>query len=167
MSKTSDDQNPPRCQWCGVKAASARATNCAACGAALILREAIGDMVIPGVTDVDPELQSYARPLRIPKGSPTQSIAGPVFGAAAVGGGPASLLALGALAAVAATELAGTSHGRSDVERERLGVPSAPVLEMAARLNEEALADQVAPADKDATVDEAAPGPVAPPQPEG
>ncbi len=146
MSDTTDGgQNALRCQWCGVEATSARATKCAACGAALILRESIGDMLIPGVTDVDPELQSYDRPLRIPKGSPTQSIAGPAFGAAAVGGGPASLLALGALAAVAATELAGASHGRSEVERERLGVPSASVLEMVARLNEEALADQVAP----------------------
>jgi hypothetical protein len=162
MSETTDGgQNTLRCQWCGVQAASASATKCTACGAALILRESIGDLVIPGVTDVDPELQSYARPLRIPKGSPTQSIAGPAFGAAAVGGGPASLLALGALAAVAAAELSGASRGRSNVERERLGVPSAPVLETVARLNEEALADQAAPAD------EAAPGPVEPPQPEG
>jgi hypothetical protein len=158
MSESRDGgQSPRRCQWCGVEASSAKETHCAACGAALILHESIGAMLVPGVTEVDPELQSYDRPLRIPKGSTAQSFAGPAFGATAAGGGPASLLALGALAAIAATELAGASSGRSDVDRERLGVPSAPVLEMVARLNEGVLADQAAPANAAAPDDAAGP----------
>lgn len=148
MSEISDDQSALRCQWCGVAAASAKSTNCAACGAALILRESIGDLVIPGVTDVDPELVSYARrPLRIPKGSPTQALAG-YFGPA-VAVDPIGLVALGALAAVAAQELAGASQGRGGkrIDPEKLGVPSAPVLDMVNRLNEEAEAAEEPPDD--------------------
>src|SRR5207244_3941740 len=88
------------CQWCG-QAAPTEATHCAVCGAALPLSVPIDELRIAGVTDVDPELKSYAkRPLRIPTGSPTQQLAGRALGAAALGG-PAAILAAGALAAVA------------------------------------------------------------------
>jgi hypothetical protein len=43
------------CPWCSA-AAPAEATHCPACGAALAERDSLGDMVIPGVTDVDPAL---------------------------------------------------------------------------------------------------------------
>jgi hypothetical protein len=43
------------CPWCSATA-PAEATNCPACGAALAERDSVGDLVIPGVTDVDPAL---------------------------------------------------------------------------------------------------------------
>jgi hypothetical protein len=43
------------CPWCSV-AVPAGATRCPACGASLAERESLGDLVIPGLTDVDPAL---------------------------------------------------------------------------------------------------------------
>jgi len=137
MSERPVDQPTLSCQWCGAEA-RAKATSCAACGAALPLLETVGDLVVPGVTHVDPELQSYAkRPLRIPRGSTTESLAPGAVHAAAVLGGPAAMVALGALAAVAAGELRQGGDSRATVSPEKLGEPSEPVLEVARRLQKE------------------------------
>jgi RNA polymerase subunit RPABC4/transcription elongation factor Spt4 len=44
-----------QCPWCSAVAA-VDATHCPACGAALAQRESIADLVIAGVTTVDPAL---------------------------------------------------------------------------------------------------------------
>jgi hypothetical protein len=126
-----------RCEWCDARA-SQNATHCKACGASLAQRETIGDLVIPGVTHVDPALQQYAaNPLRIPGNSPSQYVAGPAVGAAVVMGGPIGLAALGGLAAVAATEYLGAGGGSPQVDPDKVGQPSDAVLQMVKRLDEE------------------------------
>jgi hypothetical protein len=147
-----EEQSVLRCQWCSAVSADPRATNCAACGAALILRESIGKMVIPGVTDLDPDLKVYQKkPLRIPRGSPSHYVAGNAMSAAAAD--PTGMLAFGALAAVAAKEFVDATQGRSNkaVDPERVGVPSEAVVEMVNKLNE-----------KERAAMEAAPPPDAP-----
>jgi hypothetical protein len=111
--------------------------NCPACGAKLAQREKIGDLVIPGVTHVDPGLQQYAKdPLRIPGASPSQYVAGPAMGAV-VAAGPAGLVALAGLGAVAATEYVTSSRGHtSQADLDKLGQPSEAVLQMMKRLDE-------------------------------
>jgi hypothetical protein len=129
-----------RCQWCEAVSADPRATNCPSCGAALILRESIEGIGIPGVTEVDPDLAVYAKkPLRIPRGSPSEAVAGPAIAAAALGG-PAAFVALGALGAVVAKEYSDAGGGGKLPAKDRLGVPSAPILEMVNKLNAEAAA---------------------------
>jgi len=128
------------CPWCSAQA-SPGAARCPACGAALAQRESIGDLVIPGVTTVDPGLQAYAaQPLRIPGSSPSQGIAGGAVVAAAAVGGPLGLVALGGLAAVAASEYRGASRGSPGgaVEEEDVGRPSEAVLQALKRLDDEA-----------------------------
>ena len=128
------------CPWCSALA-SAEATHCRACGAALAQRTTIGDLVIPGVTTVDPALQAYAaQPLRIPGSSPTQGIAGGAFVAAAAAGGPLGLAALGGLAAVAASEYLGASRGTpgAAIDPTDVGRPSEAVLQAVKRLDDEA-----------------------------
>jgi len=125
------------CQWCGT-AAPAGATTCAGCGAALGQREDLGGLVIPGVTSVDPALQAYdAQPLRIPRSSPTQGLAGGTIAAAAMGG-PVGLAALGGLAAVAAVEYLG---GKPGGDPATIGAPSEAALQMVERLNAAAAED--------------------------
>jgi hypothetical protein len=64
------------CPWCSAEV-PASASRCPACGDALAQRESIGDLVIPGVTAVDPTLEIYAaQPLRLPGPSPIQSMTG-------------------------------------------------------------------------------------------
>jgi hypothetical protein len=116
----SDDEGKVECQWCATTAAN-EATHCPKCGAALILRETIGDMVIPGVTHVDPALSQFANePLHLPGPSPTQGAAGPAIAAAALGG-PAGLVALAGLGGLAAAEYLGAGRGqkmtRTDMSR--------------------------------------------------
>src|SRR4051812_16360232 len=119
------------CPWCGT-AARPGSTSCVGCGAALGQREDLGGLVIPGVTSVDPALQAYdAQPLRIPRSSPTQGLAGGTIAAAAMGG-PVGLAALGGLAAVAAVEYLG---GRSGSDTGPVGKPSEAALQMVERLN--------------------------------
>lgn len=123
-----------RCQWCDTVSADAKAINCANCGAALILRESFEGIRIPGVTDVDPDLKVYAnKPLRIPRGSPSQAVAGPAMAAAALGG-PAALLGLGALGATVVKEYVDAGGGKAP-PKERIGVPSDAVVEMVNKLN--------------------------------
>jgi hypothetical protein len=81
----STESTPRRdCPWCSAKVA-VDATHCPACGAELAQRDAIGDLVIPGVTAVDPALALYAaQPLRLPGPSPSQSMTGRAIVAAAL-----------------------------------------------------------------------------------
>jgi hypothetical protein len=133
------DDNESRCAWCSAIAARA-ATHCPACGAALARRQTIGDLVIPGVTHVDPGLEQYARqPLRIPGASPSQSVAGSMMGAAAAAGGVGAVAGLIGLAAVAATEYRGASRGAptSGQPLEKVGQPSEAVLKMLEQLKEQ------------------------------
>jgi hypothetical protein len=135
-----------RCQMCDAVCTDPSATACPVCGAALIVRDSIDGVAIPGVTEVDPELKAYAqRPLRIPGVSPSQALAGPAIGAAAAGGGVGSLLALGALAAVAAREFADAGRDSKATDAARLGEPSAPISNIVKRLNDQALADRTTP----------------------
>jgi hypothetical protein len=141
-----DEQAGRRCQWCEAVSPDPKATNCPSCGAALILRESIDGIAIPGVTAVDPELQVYAKkPLRIPRGSPSEAVAGPAIAAAALGG-PAGLVVLGALGVAVAKEYADAGGG-SKSSTARLGEPSAPIAEIVNKLNAEAAAaaDQPTP----------------------
>jgi hypothetical protein len=120
------------CQWCSEKA-SAGATHCAACGAALPLEVPIDELHVVGVTDVDPDLKAYDRSLRILTGSPTQAMAGRVMGAAALGGAGA-LLAAGAIAAVAANEFGSAGRSHDHGSTLDIGQPSESALEIAKRL---------------------------------
>jgi hypothetical protein len=140
-----DAATPGRtCPWCGATADSS-ATHCSGCGAALAGRESIGDIRIPGVTAVDPALAAYdAQPWRIPKGSPSQGMAaGTVLGAAAVGG-PAGLIALAGLGAVAATEYlaAGGGDHAEQVRLEDVGRPIEPALRVAEELDRAEMAER-------------------------
>jgi hypothetical protein len=128
-----------RCAWCDAPAPEGL-VDCAACGAKLAQRETLGDLVIPGVTHVDPALQQYSKdPLRIPRASSSQYVAGPALGAAVTAGGPAGLIALAALGAVAAKEYSAASRGRhlTPEEIEKLGQPSEAALLMLKKLEEE------------------------------
>jgi len=114
-----------------------RATHCRACGAALAQRESIGDLIVPGVTTVDPELQAYAaQPLRIPGASGSQGIAGSAITVGATGG-PLGLVTIGGLAAVAASEYLAASHvgGGDPVDLEAVGWPSEAVIQAVERLD--------------------------------
>ena len=125
------------CQMCGV-AGRPNETHCRECGAALPLLETVGDLVIPGVTHLDPDLELYARqPLRLGRKTTTEVIAPGAVHAAVVLGGPAGLAALGAIAAVAASELSSRAPAGQNVPPDRLGEPNAVVLEMAQRLQKE------------------------------
>jgi RNA polymerase subunit RPABC4/transcription elongation factor Spt4 len=137
MDPTSDSVDR-RCQWCDARA-SVDAKQCPACGATLAQRETIGDLVIPGVTHVDPALEQYAaQPLRIKGNSPSQYVAGPAVGAAAAIGGPIGLAALGGLAAVAATEYLGAGRdGSGQPDPDKVGQPSEAVLQMVEKLEAE------------------------------
>ena len=126
------------CPW-GSAEAPDSATSCPACGAALAQRESIAGLVIPGVTTVDPALQSIdGKPMRIPGSSPTQGMASSVVVAAAVGG-PVGLAVLGGLAAVGAAEYLGASRGGSgrSADLADVGRPSDLVLRTIERLESE------------------------------
>src|SRR5262245_28881204 len=127
-----------QCQWCSVTAGP-DAKNCPNCGAALILRETIGDLVIPGVTHVDPAATRYAaQPLRIPRPSASQSIADPTAGAALLAGDPTGLLALGGLAAVAFQEYRAAGGGAAGRQAmDRVGLPDEIVQRMLEELERE------------------------------
>jgi hypothetical protein len=112
----------PHCSWCSA-ATPAAATRCPACGAALVQHEAIAEVRIPGLTVVDPALEAWnAQPLRIAGPSPSQGMAGSAIVAAA-GGGPAGLVALGALAGAAAVEYLGAGPEASSrpIDPEHVG----------------------------------------------
>ncbi len=94
------------CAWCSATAAP-EATHCPACGAGLAQRESLGGVMVPGVTDVHPALAALAaQPIRMHGPSPTQGLASGAMVAAAAGG-PAGLIAIGGIVAVAAVEYLG------------------------------------------------------------
>ncbi|HEV2006306.1 MAG TPA: hypothetical protein VGQ85_06785 [Candidatus Limnocylindrales bacterium] len=110
------------CAWCSAPAA-AEATHCPACGAALAQRESLGGVVIPGVTDVHPALVALdAQPIRMRGPSPTQGLASGAMMAAVVGG-PAGLIAIGGIVAVAAVEYLGDRNpdGTGPLDLESVG----------------------------------------------
>lgn len=97
------------CAWCSYPA-PADATSCPSCGAALAQRESIGDLVIPGVTSVRPDLlDADGRALHIPGASNAQGMAsGAMIGAMV--GGPVGLAAIGGMAVVSAAEYVAASR---------------------------------------------------------
>jgi hypothetical protein len=98
------------CSWCATVAPDG-ATRCPSCDAALAQRESIGDLVIPGLTSVDPALQDYAsRPMHISGPSPSQGVASGAIVAAAAGG-PLGLAIIGGIGVVAAAEYLGANRG--------------------------------------------------------
>jgi hypothetical protein len=129
------------CPWCAAPAA-ADAARCTACGAALAQRETIGELMIPGLTSVDPALQDFdKRPLHITGPSPSQGMA-PALIVGAMAGGPAGLAAIGGVAAVAAVEYLGAGRGGAGgINPEDVGRPSEVVLQALGRLEDGAMPD--------------------------
>lgn len=128
---------PPRnaasCPWCAA-VGTPGSTRCHACGAALAQREAIGELVIPGLTAVDPALQDLdGRPLHLGGPSPSQGVASGLV-VAAVAGGPIGLTILGGVAAVAAAEYLGAATGRTGGGGPPVGQASEAVLQALERL---------------------------------
>ncbi|MEO5704274.1 MAG: hypothetical protein ABIR64_04685 [Candidatus Limnocylindrales bacterium] len=120
---------PATCPWCAAVAAD-DATNCSSCGAALAQRESIGALKIPGLTSVDPALEDFdKRPLHIRGPSPTQGLA-PALIVGALAGGPAGLVAMGGVAALAGMEFAANHHDGTDAqELADVGRPSGVLLQ--------------------------------------
>ena len=124
------------CAWCSAMAPM-DATTCPSCGAAMAQRETIGDLRIPGVTDVRADLlDSDGRPIHLSGPSPSQGMASGVM-VAAMAGGPVGLAALGGLAAVGAAEYATASRRRGDGAPgyDDIGRPSDIAREVAERLD--------------------------------
>ena len=151
---------PATCSWCATPAAPG-ASKCSNCGAALAQRESIGDLVIPGLTAVDPALQDFAdRPLHLSGPSATHGVASGVVAAAAMGG-PMGIAILGGVAAVGAAEYlgAGKVGGPDGVPIDEVGNPSSAVLDAVEKLErgeELPTADSTTPWPEEATD---APGP--------
>ncbi|HET7029601.1 MAG TPA: hypothetical protein VFI34_03745 [Candidatus Limnocylindrales bacterium] len=123
------------CAWCS-HAAPVEATTCPSCGAAMAQRETIGDLVIPGVTDVRPDLiDADGRPLHIPGASNAQGMAsGAIVGAMI--GGPVGLAAIGGMAVVGAAEYAAASRRSGEsASLEDLGRPTEFATNVAERLD--------------------------------
>lgn len=118
-----------QCPWC---AAAARPDDsvCSACGAALAQRESIGDVLIPGLTGLDPALEDFdKRPLHLRGPSPSQGVA-PALIIGAVAGGPIGLVAIGGVAAVAGAEFLAARHGGpGSANLEDVGKPSEVLLQ--------------------------------------
>jgi hypothetical protein len=125
----------PTCPWCATPAAP-DARRCTSCGAALAQRESIGDLVVPGLTAVDPALKDLAdRPLHLSGPSPSHGVASGAIAAAAIGG-PAGLAIIGGVAAVAAAEYLGASPGGAGgVPPEQVGQTSEAVLQAIEKLD--------------------------------
>lgn len=124
----------PSCPWCAT-AVTPDAKSCPSCGAALAQRESIGDLVIPGLTAVDPALQDLAdRPLHLTGPSPSQGVASGAIAAAALGG-TGGIAIIGGVAAVAAVEYlgAGASNG-GGVPVDQVGQSSEAVLQAIEKL---------------------------------
>lgn len=160
MTEPSDVVNGQTCPWCSASAL-ADATQCPACGAALAQRESIGDLVIPGVTSVDPGLQAYAaQPVHIPGPNPSQGMAAGGVAAAAALGGPLGLAAaLGGLAALAAVEYQGAESrsGGPAVKPDAVGQPSEAALLALERLGQVPKPDAAPESERDDETPDTAP----------
>ncbi len=135
MRDSSSTEAGRTCPWCSA-AASADATQCRSCGAALAQRDSIADLVIPGVTNVDPALSAYdAQPIRLRAASPSQGMAGGALLGAAMGG-PMAVAAIGGLVAVAAAEYLGARQGErgAPIDPASVGEPSEAVRQALERL---------------------------------
>ena len=119
----------PTCPWCAAPAAHG-ATRCSSCGASLAQHESLGGVRIPGLTSVDPALEDFdKRPLQLRGPSPTQGMA-PAFIIGALAGGPAGLVAMGGVAALAGVEFAANQHDGTDKqELADVGRPSEVALQ--------------------------------------
>ena len=125
---------PPACPWCATPT-TPEAKACPSCGAALAQRESIGDLVIPGLTAVDPALADLAdRPLHLTGPSASHGVASGAIAAAAIGG-PAGLAIIGGVAAVAAVEYLGAGRlGPDGKPIGEVGQSSAAVLQAIEKL---------------------------------
>jgi hypothetical protein len=131
-AQASASDEPHTCPWCATPAAEG-ATRCSNCGAALAQRESIGDLVVPGLTAVDPALKDFdSRPLHLRGPSPTQGVASGLIVAAAAGG-PIGLAIIGGVGAVAAAEYMGAG-GEKGKGHEHVGETSEAVLQALERL---------------------------------
>ena len=129
----SASHDPATCPWCATPAAEG-ATRCSSCGASLAQRESIGDLVVPGLTAVDPALKDLdGRPLHLRGPSPTQGAASGLIVAAAAGG-PVGLAIIGGVGALAAAEFLGAG-GEKDKGHEHVGETSEAVLQAIERLD--------------------------------
>lgn len=130
------------CAWCSALAPM-DATTCPSCGAALAQRETIGDLRIPGVTDIRADLvDADGRPIHLSGPSPSQGAASGVM-VAAMAGGPVGLAALGGIAAVGAAEYLAASRRQGGPAFDEIGRPSDAVREVADRLDHDGAADAV------------------------
>lgn len=152
---TDATEEPTTCPWCAAPA-DTEATRCSACGAALAQRESIGGLRIPGLTSVDPALEDFdKRPLHIRGPSPTQGLA-PALIVGALAGGPAGLLAIGGVAALAGVEFAANQHDGTDTqELADVGRPSEVLLQALGNLDDDATAQPPAPSAADDPTDAA------------
>jgi hypothetical protein len=143
VDETAGAASPRHCPWCSAPA-PAGALTCGACGAALQQRESIADLVIPGVTDVDPALEAWDRaPRSLGVDSPSQAMApGAVAGVAM--GDPTGILGLGALGVVAAQEYlsAQTPGSGGHIDPEHVGDVSEAALLAKERLDTETAHDE-------------------------
>ncbi|HET9851556.1 MAG TPA: hypothetical protein VFP56_03500 [Candidatus Limnocylindrales bacterium] len=133
VADTGSSSERAACPWCATPAPDG-ATRCASCGAALAQRESIGDLVVPGLTAVDPALKDLdGRPLHLRGPSPTQGVASGLVVAAAAGG-PIGLAIIGGVGALAAAEYmgAGGDGGRG---HENVGEASDAVRQAIERLD--------------------------------
>ena len=158
-TQAASGDEPATCPWCATPVTPG-ATKCSNCGAALAQRETIGDLVIPGLTAVDPALQDFAdRPLHLSGPSPTHGVASGVVAAAAMGG-PMGIAILGGVAAMGAAEYLGAGNvGPDGVPVDQVGQASGAVLEAVEKLErgeELPTADSTTPWPEEATD---APGP--------
>lgn len=95
-------------------------------------------MQIPGLTSVDPALEDFdKRPLHIRGPSPTQGMA-PALIIGALAGGPAGLVAMGGVAALAGVEFAASQHDGTDAqELADVGRPSEVALQALQHLGDD------------------------------
>jgi hypothetical protein len=122
------------CPWCSA-AAPMEATRCPSCGAALAQRETIGDLVIPGVTDVRADLlDADGRPLHIPAASTSQSMASGAMVGAMIGG-PVGLAAIGGMAVVGAAEYLAASRRADRPDLDDVGRPIAAAAQLVEQLD--------------------------------
>ncbi len=124
---------PATCPWCATPATDG-ATRCSSCGASLAQRESIGDLVVPGLTAVDPALKDLdGRPIHLRGPSPTHGAASGLIVAAAAAG-PVGLAIVGGVGALAAAEFLGAG-GEKGEGHERVGETSEAVLQAIERLD--------------------------------
>ncbi|HEX7491999.1 MAG TPA: hypothetical protein VF337_09890 [Candidatus Limnocylindrales bacterium] len=113
-----------RCPWCSA-ATPPGATHCPSCQASLAERESLGDILVPGVTGIDPYLVHRHDTM-----NKVMSVPGAKLGAIS------GTLGIGlSIAATLATEMERRSEERTRPRPLRIGVPPSEALELAERLD--------------------------------